>query len=76
MHEAIRLHPPAPTNIPCVVGKGSTVVLDAHVSEDMCVGVPKVAIIRDADAYPTPRTYKPERWVMDPAKRVSEENVE
>ena len=51
-------------------------VLDAHRSEDMCVGVPKFAIIHDADAYPNPHTYKTERWVMDPAKRVSEESVE
>lgn len=51
-------------------------VLDGHLSEDMCVGVPKVAITHDTDACPTPHTYEPERWVMDPAKRVSAESVE
>lgn len=61
MHEAMRLSPPTPTNIPCVVGKGGIVVLDAHGYEDMCVGVPKFAIIHDADAYPTSHTYKTER---------------
>ena len=75
MDEAMRLSPPAPTNIPRVVGQGGIKVVNEHLSENVYVGVPNFSIFRDENSFAKPHDYIPERWIADPANGVSEASV-
>jgi len=75
MDEAMRLSPPAPTNIPRVVGQGGIKVVNEHLSENVYVGVPNFSIFRDEHSFAKPHDFIPERWILDPANGVSEESV-
>lgn len=65
--EAMRLSPPAPTNIPRVVGPGGIKVVNEHIPEKVYVGVPNFSIFRHEYSFPNPHSYIPERWLPDPA---------
>lgn len=73
--EAMRLSPPAPTNIPRVVGQGGIKVVNEHIPENVYVGVPNFSIFRDEHSFTKPHDYIPERWILDPVNGVSEESV-
>lgn len=64
--EAMRLNPPAPTNIPRVVNSGG-VTVDGHlIEEGAYVGVPNFALFRDERCFGgnlDPHAYIPERWI-------------
>lgn len=75
MDEAMRLSPPAPTNIPRVVGQGGIKVVNEYLPENVYVGVPNFSIFRDEHSFAKSHDYIPERWIPDPAHGVSEENV-
>lgn len=73
--EAMRLSPPAPTNIPRVVGPGGIKVVNEQLSENVYVGVPNFAIFRSEQTFTDPHDYVPERWSPDAANEVSEDSV-
>ncbi|KAL8735807.1 MAG: hypothetical protein Q9166_000671 [cf. Caloplaca sp. 2 TL-2023] len=75
MDEAMRLSPPAPTNIPRAVGQGGIRVVDEQLPENIYVGVPNFAIFRDEHSFTKPHDYMPERWIPDPANGITEESV-
>ena len=70
--EAMRLSPPAPTNIPRLVGSGGIHVVDRIVPEGAFIGVPNFAIFRNELYFDHPHSYKPERWIVN-AKHTEEE---
>jgi cytochrome P450 len=58
--EALRLHPPVAADARVVVGD---LDLEGHrIPKGTIVGIPIVAMLRDADAFPDPHTFRPERW--------------
>ncbi|PQE12466.1 isotrichodermin C-15 hydroxylase protein [Rutstroemia sp. NJR-2017a BBW] len=63
--EAMRLCPPAPTNIPRLVGAGGITVLNTHYPEGVCIGVPNFTLFRNAAYFAEPHAYIPERWIVD-----------
>ncbi|KAI4256805.1 MAG: hypothetical protein LQ352_001930 [Teloschistes flavicans] len=75
MDEAMRLSPPAPTNIPRVVGSGGINVAGEHLPENIYVGVPNFTIFRDPSCFSDPHSYIPERWIVDSKTGVTEESV-
>ena len=75
MDEAMRLSPPAPTNIPRIVGQGGIKVVNEHLSENVYVGVPNFCVFRDERSFANPHDFIPERWIPDPANCISEESV-
>ena len=74
MDEAMRLNPPAPTNIPRVVNSGG-VTIDGHFfKEGTYVGVPNFALFRDERYFGSildPHAYIPERWIVGESIVVS-----
>ena len=73
--EAMRLSPPAPTNIPRVVGQGGIKVVNENLPEDVYVGVPNFSIFRDEASFAKAHDYIPERWIPDAAPGINEESV-
>ncbi|KAI3320504.1 cytochrome P450 [Xylariaceae sp. AK1471] len=73
--EAMRLSPPAPTNIPRVVGEGGISIDGEHFQSGVYVGVPNFTLFRNGNYFESPHTYKPERWIVDPRTGVTEEDV-
>jgi cytochrome P450 len=62
----MRLCPPAPTNIPRLVGVGGITVLNTHYPGGVCIGVPNFTLFRNATYFEEPHAYIPERWIVDP----------
>jgi cytochrome P450 len=73
--EAMRLSPPAPTNIPRVVGDGGIEIDGEHFRAGVYVGVPNFTIFRNEDYFDSPHDYVPERWIVDPETGVTEDHV-
>ncbi|KAL4941795.1 cytochrome P450 [Aspergillus oleicola] len=61
--EAMRLSPPAPTNIPRLVGEGGIIVTGKPLGTGVYVGVPNFALFRDPRYFDRPHDYIPERWI-------------
>ncbi|KUJ20845.1 cytochrome P450, partial [Mollisia scopiformis] len=73
--EAMRLSPPAPTNIPRVVGEGGIEIVGEHFHPGVYVGVPNFTLFRNKDYFISPHAYVPERWIPDPETGVTEDDV-
>ncbi|KAI1302459.1 cytochrome P450 [Xylaria venustula] len=73
--EAMRLSPPAPTNIPRVVGEGGISVGEDHFQPGVYVGVPNFTLFRNSNYYDAPHTYNPDRWIVDTQTGVTEDDV-
>ncbi|KAI1356408.1 cytochrome P450 [Xylaria sp. FL0043] len=73
--EAMRLSPPAPTNIPRVVGQEGISIEDEHIQGGIYVGVPNFTLFRNENYYDAPHTYNPDRWIVDTQAGVAEDDV-
>lgn len=73
--EAMRLSPPAPTNIPRVVGDGGITIDGEYFHVGVYVGVPNFTLFRNDKYFDSPHAYVPERWIPDPKTGVTEDDV-
>jgi len=71
----MRLSPPAPTNIPRVVGEEGILVEEEHFAPGVYVGVPNFTLFRNRNYYDAPHTYNPDRWIVDEQSGVTEDDV-
>ena len=62
--ETLRLTPPKAASIPREVGKGGIDIDGIHVLQGMTVGVSVYALHHDADIFPDPYMFNPERWLQ------------
>lgn len=60
--ECLRLHPPIGYAMPRDTPPQGAVICGVYVPGGIAVGVPAAAIGRNADVYPDPHTWDPERW--------------
>lgn len=68
--ETLRRTPPKPASIPREVGKGGIEIDGIHVPQGMTVGVCVYSLHHDADIYPDPFAFKPERWLEVDDRRM------
>ncbi len=47
-----------------------------HIPEGIVVGTPHYTLHHNAEYFPDPFKYRPERWIVDPSTGVSERDVE
>lgn len=67
--ETMRLSPPKASSLPREAMEGGIVVDGIHVPKGATVGVSVYALHHDAEIYPDPYSYKPERWLKQPQDR-------
>ncbi|KAI1419989.1 cytochrome P450 [Xylaria sp. FL1777] len=73
--EAMRMSPPAPTNIPRIVGEEGILIDGVHFQPGVYVGVPNFTLFRNPEYFDAPHTYNPDRWIVDTRTGVTEEDV-
>lgn len=74
--EAMRLSPSVGSLLPREVLRGGLNVDDHHIPEGIVIGTPHYALHHNAEYYPEPFKYCPERWIIDPRTGVGEKDVE
>jgi len=74
--EAMRLSPSVGGLLPREVLAGGLNVDDHYVPEGIVVGTPHYALHHNAEYYPDPFNYHPERWIIDSRTGVGEKDVE
>ncbi|RDW60060.1 putative cytochrome P450 67 [Coleophoma crateriformis] len=73
--EAMRLSPPVGGILPREVLPGGIDIDGLHIPEGCVVGTPHYAIHHNADYYPSPFTFNPERWITDSSPFVTRDSV-
>jgi len=67
--ETMRLCPPKAASLPREVKAGGIEIDGVHVPEGMTVGTSVYALHHDAEIFPDPFAYNPERWLQQPQDR-------
>lgn len=67
--ETMRLCPPKASSLPREVKQGGIVIDGVNVPAGMTAGISVYALHHDADIFPNPYTYQPERWLQQPQDR-------
>ena len=73
--EAMRITPAGPSELPRIVLAGGMVIDGAYIPEGTTVGVSHWSFYRNEEYFADPDTYRPERWIVDSATGVTEEDV-
>lgn len=63
LDEAMRLSPSVPSILPRRVGPGGMTVDGVHFPAGTNLGIPHYCLHRNAEVFPDPLAYKPERWM-------------
>lgn len=63
--EALRLHPPIGTILERIVPSEGAQISGKYVPGGTIVGINAWTIHQDADVFPSPETFKPERWLPE-----------
>jgi cytochrome P450 len=63
IEESLRLAPPKPGSLPRIVLPGGTKIDGHYIPAGTTVGVSHYVIHRNADIFPEPNTFRPERWI-------------
>lgn len=74
--EAMRLSPPVGGLLPREVLAGGLSIDGHQVPEGTIVGTPHYTLHHNADYYPDPFKYSPERWIADKVTGITEQDVE
>lgn len=74
--ESMRLSPPVPSILPRRVGQGGMTVDGEVFPEGVDLGIPHYSMHRNAELYPDPLVYNPERWIHDISSDMDGDNVE
>lgn len=64
IEESLRLAPPKPGSLPRIVLPGGTEIEGQHIPAGTTVGVSHYVIHRNADIFPEPSMFRPERWIV------------
>lgn len=64
IEESLRLAPPKPGSLPRIVLSGGTQIEGHHIPAGTTVGVSHYVIHRNADIFPEPNEFRPERWIV------------
>jgi cytochrome P450 len=64
IEETLRLAPPVTAPLPREVMKGGIVIDGHHIPEGVVVGVAAYVVHHDAEAFPQPWAFRPERWIL------------
>ncbi|MCJ1266174.1 hypothetical protein MMC22_006056 [Lobaria immixta] len=72
--EALRLSPPVGNILPRQVLHGGTTLDGDHIPEGIVVATPHYTLHHNAEYFPEPFEYRPERWIVD-SPRVTEHDV-
>jgi cytochrome P450 len=73
--EALRMSPPVPSHVPREVCSGGITIDGQYYPAGTVVCVSPYAIHHNSEYYPSPMQFRPERWIVDDAGKVSEESV-
>lgn len=74
--EAMRITPPVPGPLDRVVLPGGLTIDGEHIPQGTTIGVGTYTIHHDAQYFPDPYSYVPERWIVDKAEGVTAQDVE
>ncbi|RFU31543.1 hypothetical protein B7463_g4834, partial [Scytalidium lignicola] len=74
--ETMRLSPPVGALLPREVLSGGIDIDGLHIPAGSVVGTPHYAIHHNADYYPDPFNFKPERWIPDSEPGVTRDSVD
>jgi cytochrome P450 len=64
IEETLRMSPPVTATLPREVQKGGIIIDDNFIPEGVVVGVPAYVVQHDADVFPQPWLFQPERWIV------------
>ncbi|KAF2468670.1 benzoate 4-monooxygenase cytochrome P450 [Lindgomyces ingoldianus] len=64
IEESLRMAPPKPGSLPRIVLPGGTEIDGQHIPAGTTVGVSHYVIHRNADVFPEPNMFRPERWIV------------
>lgn len=70
----MRLSPPVPNTLPRQVLRGGLILDGQQIPEGIVVATPHYTLHHNAEYFPEPFEYRPERWIVDPP-RVTEQDV-
>ena len=73
--ETLRQSPPVAAHIPREVLPGGAVIDGTFYPAGTVVGVSTYALHHNEEYFPSPFTFSPERWIVDPAAGVTAESV-
>ena len=73
--ETLRMNPPKPSALPREVLAGGMLIDGHHIPRGTEVGTPIYVLHHDADLYPEPWAFRPERWIGDPTAGVGTEHA-
>ena len=73
--ETMRMSPPVTGTVPREVLKGGAVVDGELIPEGKILGTGFYSIHRNPDYFDDPFTFRPERWIVDPKKNVTPQDV-
>lgn len=73
--ETLRMNPPKASSLPRKVLTGGVSIEGHHFPKGVTLGVPLYVLHHDAQYFPEPWEYKPERWIADASTGVTGEDV-
>jgi cytochrome P450 len=75
IEESLRFRPASSMGLPRVVPQGGRTIAGRFVEEGVTVSVPTYTLLRDQEAFESPNTFNPDRWIEGDKEKMSKAHL-